>query len=80
MQLFVYWVAKVPANIHGRMKRQDGNTCMLLQQLCEWLRKFKREVSVLTGAARSDRLDTANGPDAKAEWNEQYRKTAGNNQ
>jgi hypothetical protein len=37
-----------PADIHGRMKRRYGDTCVLLQQVYEWHRKFKSGVSVQT--------------------------------
>jgi hypothetical protein len=37
-----------PADIHRRMKRQYGDACVLLQQVYEWHRKFKSEVSTLT--------------------------------
>jgi hypothetical protein len=35
------------------MKRQYGDTCVSLQQVYEWHRKFKSGVSTLTDAARS---------------------------
>jgi histone-lysine N-methyltransferase SETMAR len=40
-----------PADIHRRMKRQYGDTCVSLQQVYEWHRKFKSGVSTLTDAA-----------------------------
>lgn len=67
------------ADICRRMKKQCGDTCVLIQQIYEWHGKFKSAVSNLTEAADSDWPHTANNPDANVKWNECTGKPVGNN-
>ena len=55
-----------PSEIHRRMKMQYGDTCLLLQQVYDWDRKFESGVSSVTDAACSGQPHTANTPDMVA--------------
>ena len=43
-----------PIEIHRRMKVQYGDTCLSLQQVYEWTRKFMNGISSVTDSPRSD--------------------------
>ena len=55
-----------PSEIHHRMKMQCGDTCLSLQQVYDWDRKFKSGVSSVADAARSGRPHTADTPEMVA--------------
>ena len=55
-----------PSEIHCRMKMQYGYTCLSLQQVYDWNRKFISGVSSVADAARPGRPHTADTPEMVA--------------
>lgn len=55
-----------PVNIHRRMQKQYGESCLSLQQVYEWHRKFKSGVTSVADEARSGRSKTVTTPDIVA--------------
>ena len=51
-----------PSEIHCRMKMQYGDTCLSMQQVYDWDRKFKSGESSVADAARLGRPHTADTP------------------
>jgi len=55
-----------PIEIHRRMKVQYGDTCLLLQQVCEWARKFMNGISSVTDSPRHGHAHRVVTPEAIA--------------
>jgi len=55
-----------PSEIHRRMKVQYGDTCLSLQQVYEWTRKYMNGISSVTDSPRPGQAHRVVTPEAIA--------------